>query len=1242
MQGLIPWFIDARIAEGRLRGEAQAVVLFADLQGFTARTDQLMALGNQGAERLSALLDQVFGAASAAIHRHGGWIPYFAGDAFAGIFHGSEARGNALAVAWEIRKAMEVLDTGLPLRIGLGEGRLEWLVTASTPYRWFVRGAAVSEAVSAELLAGPDDIVLPGAWRDLLPASAVENIPGTEHLKLLSPPPHSDPGAAIPTVHGIEGHFPAFLADRFHGGEFRTVTALFIAFPGDLETSALEALVAFAGAEIDRHGGYFKETDLSDKGGLIVAFFGAPVNAGDSRRSAILTALRIREGATLPAGTLRFGLSTGPSYCGLAGDDHRRQYIVAGRTVNLAARLALRAAPGTLLSDTDTPEGLPVRTEDPGAVQAKGFPAPVPVRLILGMRDLGETREPCFRTGLSVALADHLSQVPGAVVELVGEPGMGKNFLAGELVRLSAEALHWLAVEGHPMRSGPFEALELAWRQSGASGPDKAPFDRLGDPGPIRHDADLPVAEKFRRLEEWHTSALGGRDGSRPLAVRVDHWEDLDQASRDLLLRQSAAEGLCLLTTSRHGLDDLDGLPAERFRREALTPFGPQEMDRLVQHLLGHRPTGALRDVLLDTANGNPFYAEQMVYYLRDHGLLDLSGDGTCTLKDADMALGGSLRDILQARIDQLGAPVRETLKRAAVIGTQFGLPLLESLSALAGEPASGLSADLQRAAEAGILLAAGPATMAFRHGLVREVVYEVQLDSKVKQTHRQVVEAMEAMESAGQPQSAAELARHSARAGLRGKAYRYYRRAAAEALDRYQNREALQFLQQAETFASDAAEQARLRLDAVPAHLALGEWERVRETLDDPVFAASADEGLHAERQAARGHHLVLTGRYAEAGELLEEAFLLFGQLGDRPGMARCTRDLSILSFRRGDYTAAEKHIERTFGLLPAEARRDNQLVMNLALIRMNRGQYEEAEQLLLDDLVLRLQTGERQPLIPLYVNLGVVQLEKGRYRAALENLDKGYLLAEAADDRLWMSIALGTRGQVKEMEGDWPGARADYLADLDLARALGDPQGEAIALELLGALEIRQGHWETGIGMAARALESSRNLGYRKGMVKARLALGLADCWQGRPAEAEAALQEALSEAEAMGNSKLQALCGLHLAEVLLALDREPAARRLIDAAEEPVLYWDEPALTGQWKRLRLRSLHREEREQALSDAIEGQGDPWTRAEAHYLRWQHHRRESDHCAALEQFSALHAQRPHVLFRQRIHELHA
>ena len=57
MQGLIPWFIDSRMTEGRFHGEEHAVVLFADLQGFTTRTDQLMALGNRGAERLSALYD---------------------------------------------------------------------------------------------------------------------------------------------------------------------------------------------------------------------------------------------------------------------------------------------------------------------------------------------------------------------------------------------------------------------------------------------------------------------------------------------------------------------------------------------------------------------------------------------------------------------------------------------------------------------------------------------------------------------------------------------------------------------------------------------------------------------------------------------------------------------------------------------------------------------------------------------------------------------------------------------------------------------------------------------------------------------------------------------------------------------------------------------------------------------------------------------------------------------------------
>ena len=111
-----------------------ATVLFADLQGFTSYTERLMKSGKSGAERLSRLLNDVFGSAAEAIHRRGGFIPYFAGDAFAGLFPEHLAPEDALYAAEEIRQALDRLNVEIPLRIGIDLGQVEWHISSSSAH----------------------------------------------------------------------------------------------------------------------------------------------------------------------------------------------------------------------------------------------------------------------------------------------------------------------------------------------------------------------------------------------------------------------------------------------------------------------------------------------------------------------------------------------------------------------------------------------------------------------------------------------------------------------------------------------------------------------------------------------------------------------------------------------------------------------------------------------------------------------------------------------------------------------------------------------------------------------------------------------------------------------------------------------------------------------------------------------------------------------------------------------------
>ncbi|HHS95727.1 MAG TPA: hypothetical protein ENJ45_03990, partial [Phaeodactylibacter sp.] len=107
VKNLIPPFIYEQCKNEKSHGAFRAYTMFIDLSGFTALTRSLMLRGNEGAEQLSIILNDIFAPMVDLVYRRGGIIPYFAGDAFTGVFpleHSDIAPLSFLQTAQEIRK----------------------------------------------------------------------------------------------------------------------------------------------------------------------------------------------------------------------------------------------------------------------------------------------------------------------------------------------------------------------------------------------------------------------------------------------------------------------------------------------------------------------------------------------------------------------------------------------------------------------------------------------------------------------------------------------------------------------------------------------------------------------------------------------------------------------------------------------------------------------------------------------------------------------------------------------------------------------------------------------------------------------------------------------------------------------------------------------------------------------------------------------------------------------------------
>jgi hypothetical protein len=304
------------------------------------------------------------------------------------------------------------------------------------------------------------------------------------------------------------------------------------------------------------------------------------------------------------------------------------------------------------------------------------------------------------------------------------------------------------------------------------------------------------------------------RAASQPVVIVVEdlHWAS--EPLRELLERLLAeVEGpLLLLVTARPDRPELRAV-GESWTLEPLTA---EEADRMLRRLLGSGVSGPVRDLLVQRADGNPFFLEELLSTLVDRGLLELV-DGCWTLRGipATLDIPDSVQALLAARIDLLPPAEKSALQAASVIGRTFAAPALAGLTGTAGE--------LRMLVERGFLRQGEP-DFVFKHALTWEVVYGSLPKASRARLHASFASWLEAT---GGPRDdhAAALAHHYSQAvdpeiaalawrgeearleRLSTEAFRWLRRAAELAVGRFDIEEALALLRRAVELAPEDGE---------------------------------------------------------------------------------------------------------------------------------------------------------------------------------------------------------------------------------------------------------------------------------------------------------------------------------------------------------------------------------------------------------------------------------------------------
>jgi class 3 adenylate cyclase len=459
----------------------EAVVLFADVVGFTPMSEALAAVGSYGTEELTRILNGWFDSMVRLVSRFGGSVAELAGDALIAVFpydgrtrRASERRAVQCALDMQIAvDRFEHVITragtfGLGMRVGLATGPLLLTIMGDPAIRLepVLAGAALDRAAAAERHARSGEILVDAALlRDDLGIDVVESRDGWHVLGGLKP--RASPARWRP-IHDLDDatarrmvpFLAPVIAERLRAGwrdllnEHRKVAVAFVGLPkldaDDARAVArMQSWLTGAVRAVDRYRGHLHQVASDDYGSLLVISFGAPVSHENDEERAVHCCLEL---LNLPGGPVRAGVTSGSAYCGEVGSDIRRTYTVIGDSVNLAARLMQAAAPRQLLVDRATRERVKetVVHHRVAPLAVKGKARPVQVWEVSRPRDRPRIRlsnpvwvEPLVGRGDEIAvlrvLAEQAHAGRGQVVGLTGEAGIGKSRLAAEVMRSAKE-----------------------------------------------------------------------------------------------------------------------------------------------------------------------------------------------------------------------------------------------------------------------------------------------------------------------------------------------------------------------------------------------------------------------------------------------------------------------------------------------------------------------------------------------------------------------------------------------------------------------------------------------------------------------------------------------------------------------------------------------------------------------------------------------------------------------------------
>ena len=577
----------------------------------------------------------------------------------------------------------------------------------------------------------------------------------------------------------------------------------------------------------------------------------------------------------------------------------------------------------------------------------------------------------------------------------------------------------------------------------------------------------------------------------QPVIIEIEDAQWLDNDSVELLnvlARNINDLPLAIVISSRY-LDDgskfslnLDGSILNcDIELEYLSLEGAKS---LTEQLLGDKVDKSSAMFLKEKTNGNPFFLEQLILDFKERECWKKRNDvftlelAATYIKDdkrtpfsltTEETIPSTINNVLLSRFDRLTSEIKEVVQTASVLGKEFEIQIITQML----KNVNDLMTKVKAAEKKQIWILIEELKCVYKHGLLRDVIYNMQLRARLRDLH--LLAASSIMKLFGDNFTLKNQEQYGYHFGIGNSIINENNLITLTKEQLPDNKDAV-------------IEYLNLQKDLANKYKKNYNNEEAIEKCEQVIVIAEmlCDIRIETEYILMKGSVLQLTGKYDKAKDVFASALKKAENGNDFSNMGKSYSALGKVHENKGDYKLAISCQEKAIHLFEKIQEKAGlaSSIGSMGDIYYEKGDYSKAMNFYNKQLLINKEAGNKKGVHIAVESMGGVLKEQGDFNHALKYLGKSLKILEEFDDKIGISMTIGNMGNVYNDKGDHANALKCYEKQLLISESLGHKEGVSAALGNLGNIYIEKNDFKQALKYLERSLKILEELGDKAGI--------------------------------------------------------------------------------------------------------------------------------------------------------------